>query len=38
MTDRPTADFDHHSPQFHEDRHPEWAAMRDRCPVAHNLR
>jgi cytochrome P450 len=37
MTDRPMVDFDHHSREFHEDRHARWAEMR-RCPVAHNPR
>jgi len=35
--DSPTVDFDHHSPEFHRDRHARWAAMRA-CPVAHNPR
>jgi cytochrome P450 len=38
VTDRPTADFDHHSREFHENRHREWDALRQRCPVAHNPR
>jgi cytochrome P450 len=35
--DPPTVDFDHHSAEFHRDRHARWAAMRA-CPVAHNPR
>lgn len=34
-TDRSTCDFDHHSQEFFEHRHEEWAKLR-RCPVAHN--
>ncbi|HEY3140656.1 MAG TPA: cytochrome P450 [Acidimicrobiales bacterium] len=37
MTDRVTVDFDHHSREFHEERHERWAELR-RCPVAHNPR
>lgn len=37
MAGRPTVDFDHHSNEFHQDRHARWAALR-RCPVAHNPR
>ena len=37
MTDRPTVDFDHYSPEFHARRHDEWAALRT-CPVAFNER
>jgi cytochrome P450 len=33
----PTVDFDHHSREFHENRHAEWAALRS-CPVAFNPR
>jgi cytochrome P450 len=36
VADPPVADFDHHRPEFHEDRHAEWAALRERCPVAFN--
>ena len=35
--DPPTVDFDHHSPEFHRDRHARWAELRA-CPVAHNPR
>ncbi len=35
MTDPPTVDFDHHDPEFHRNRHAEWAELR-RCPVAFN--
>jgi cytochrome P450 len=35
MADRATVDFDHHSREFHEDRHARWAELR-RCPVAYN--
>ena len=35
--DPPTFDFDHHSPEFHRDRHARWAELRA-CPVAHNPR
>jgi cytochrome P450 len=35
--DPPMVDFDHHSPEFHRDRHARWAALRA-CPVAHNPR
>ena len=38
MADRPTVDFDHHSAEFHANRHAEWAALRSTCPVAHNPR
>jgi cytochrome P450 len=38
VTDRPTVDFDHHSSEFHENRHHEWDALRQRCPVAHHPR
>jgi cytochrome P450 len=34
---RATTDFDHHSPEFHADRHDRWAELRQ-CPVAHNPR
>jgi cytochrome P450 len=34
---RPLVDFDHHSPDFHRNRHAEWAELR-RCPVAWNER
>ena len=33
----PTVDFDHHSAEFHRDRHARWADLRA-CPVAHNPR
>jgi cytochrome P450 len=36
MAECPIADFDHHSREFHQNRHAEWAALRDRCPVAFN--
>jgi cytochrome P450 len=35
--DRPVVEFDHHSAEFHADRHAEWAGLR-RCPVAYNER
>lgn len=35
--ERAIADFDHHDPEFHADRHAHWADLR-RCPVAHNPR
>jgi cytochrome P450 len=35
MADRATVDFDHHSAEFHRDRHARWAELR-RCPVAYN--
>jgi cytochrome P450 len=35
--DPATVDFDHHSDEFHRDRHARWAALRA-CPVAHNPR
>jgi cytochrome P450 len=38
MADRATTDFDHHSLEFHNDRHARWAELRDGCPVAHNPR
>lgn len=31
----PAVDFDHHSKEFHENRHAEWAELR-KCPVAFN--
>lgn len=37
MADRAMVDFNHHSREFHEDRHAKWAALR-RCPVAYNPR
>jgi cytochrome P450 len=37
MGERATTDFDHHSREFHADRHARWAELR-RCPVAHNPR
>jgi cytochrome P450 len=37
MADRPTVDFNHHSTEFHQDRHARWAELR-RCPVAYNPR
>lgn len=33
--ERPIVDFDHHSQEFHQNRHGEWAELR-RCPVAFN--
>ena len=35
--ERPTVDFNHHSAEFHAERHARWAEMRA-CPVAHNPR
>ena len=35
MTDRPIVDFDHHDPEFHEQRVERWAELRG-CPVAFN--
>ncbi len=35
--DRPEVDFDHHSREFHENRHAEWTELR-KCPVAYNPR
>jgi cytochrome P450 len=35
MDGRPVVEFDHHSADFHANRHAEWAALR-RCPVAFN--
>src|SRR6478609_4409062 len=35
MADRPTVDFDHHTKEFHDNRHAEWASLRQ-CPVAFN--
>lgn len=37
MGERPIVDFDHHSSEFHETRHDEWAELRQ-CPVAFNER
>ncbi|HEV7759648.1 MAG TPA: cytochrome P450 [Acidimicrobiales bacterium] len=37
MTERATTDFDHHSREFHAERHERWAELRQ-CPVAHNPR
>jgi cytochrome P450 len=37
MAKRATTDFDHHSREFHADRHDRWAGLRG-CPVAHNPR
>ncbi|MDZ7676259.1 MAG: cytochrome P450 [Acidimicrobiales bacterium] len=34
--DRATVDFDHHDPEFHDDRHRRWAELRAECPVAWN--
>jgi cytochrome P450 len=34
--DRPEVDFDQFSDEFAQNRHEEWAKMRERCPVAHN--
>ena len=33
----PVVDFDHHSPEFHDDRRERWAELRS-CPVAFNPR
>jgi cytochrome P450 len=38
VPDRPAVDFDHHSKEFHDHRHAEWAALRAACPVAFNSR
>ena len=38
VTDRPEVDFDQFSDEFGDNRHEEWAKMRERCPVAHNPR
>lgn len=38
MAEPPVVDFDHHSAEFHADRHAEWATLRRQCPVAHNPR
>lgn len=37
VDDRPTVEFNHHSKDFHDERHERWAEMR-RCPVAFNPR
>jgi cytochrome P450 len=37
MGDRPTTDFNHHSQEFHAQRHARWAELRQ-CPVAYNSR
>lgn len=37
IVERPTVDFNHHSAEFHRDRHARWAELRA-CPVAHNPR
>jgi len=37
VADRPVVEFDHHSPEFHRNRHAEWAELRE-CPVAYNPR
>jgi cytochrome P450 len=37
MAERSTTDFDHHSREFHAERHARWAELRQ-CPVAHNPR
>jgi cytochrome P450 len=37
MSDRVKVEFNHHSREFHQDRHARWAALR-RCPVAYNPR
>ena len=31
-------EFDHHSAEFHAERHEWWARLRRECPVAHNPR
>lgn len=36
MAEPAAVDFDHHSAEFHADRHERWAELRQRCPVAHN--
>ncbi len=38
MAERLVVDFDHHSAEFHADRHARWAELRQQCPVAHNPR
>jgi cytochrome P450 len=37
VVDRPEVDFDQYSEEFAQNRHAEWATMRQ-CPVAHNSR
>jgi cytochrome P450 len=37
MAERPTIDFNHHSREFHAERHARWADLRH-CPVAYNSR
>jgi cytochrome P450 len=37
MAERAEVDFDHHSADFHDDRHAQWAELR-KCPVAWNPR
>ena len=37
VVERPEVDFDQFSDEFGENRHAEWAKMRQ-CPVAHNSR
>lgn len=34
-TERTEVEFDHHSPEYHETRYEQWAALR-KCPVAFN--
>lgn len=38
VAEEPAVDFDHHSREFFEHRHEEWAKLRSQCPVAHNSR
>lgn len=38
MSDRPTVEFDHHSPEYATNPHSVYASMRDRCPVAWSER
>lgn len=33
---RPVVDFDHHDPEFHDDRVGRWSELRAACPVAWN--
>lgn len=37
MAERPIVEFDHHSKEFHQNRHAEWSRLRT-CPVAFNPR
>lgn len=36
--DPPIVDFDHHSKEWLDHRHAEWATLRKECPVAYNPR